>query len=360
MINVAINNKGYSILEEIVKFPPQGIEYEFINSIKNPFLEKPGGYYSTKDHDLIHAFEYFCFSENKLIFELCTAAELISFTLFGDYYNRETRIEIIKKILLKDNFQKLILNSNKGLTTLKGHSNITEKKILDKSIVVYPAIRRIEDSQLCNYKEKESITILFPGSSFFRKGGANVVDAFELLQRKYDNLKLILCAQLGSSNEHLKNEYLSKINKNPQISLKYLSREDLFKEYNLADIYLLPTYLDTFGFSNVEAMAFGLPIISTNYCAIPEMIQHGRSGFLIETHKFDYITKFKGYSINEIPSKFKEYMTKQLYDYLKQLIEDVSLRKKLGRNALKIARSKFSFNERNPKMKVIYEESMRR
>jgi glycosyltransferase involved in cell wall biosynthesis len=45
---------------------------------------------------------------------------------------------------------------------------------------------------------------------------------------------------------------------------------------------LLPTFADTFGFSAIEAMAQGTPVIGTRICALPEFIRDGNNGILLD------------------------------------------------------------------------------
>jgi glycosyltransferase involved in cell wall biosynthesis len=53
--------------------------------------------------------------------------------------------------------------------------------------------------------------------------------------------------------------------------------------YDTADIFCFPTYLETFGLVNLEAMNAGLPVISTDHSNIPEIVHDGRGGFLVPT-----------------------------------------------------------------------------
>ncbi len=52
--------------------------------------------------------------------------------------------------------------------------------------------------------------------------------------------------------------------------------------YRAADVFVLPSHAETFGLVLLEAMLFSLPIIATNRGAVPEIIEDGRSGILIE------------------------------------------------------------------------------
>ena len=94
--------------------------------------------------------------------------------------------------------------------------------------------------------------------------------------------------------------------------------------------------------------------------AIPEIIEDGESGFLIPTAQFDYIRKGKKYILDDIPQDFHDYMTDQVYEHMKTLIEQPELRRTMGQKGLAIARTKFSFEERNKKMKQIYDEGLKR
>lgn len=51
--------------------------------------------------------------------------------------------------------------------------------------------------------------------------------------------------------------------------------------YAAADVFLFPSRLEGFGMCVLEAMATGLPVVATATGAIPEMIEHGRTGFLV-------------------------------------------------------------------------------
>ncbi|HEY8560622.1 MAG TPA: glycosyltransferase family 4 protein [Pyrinomonadaceae bacterium] len=57
---------------------------------------------------------------------------------------------------------------------------------------------------------------------------------------------------------------------------------DLMKFLRLADIYALPSFVEGLPISLLEAMALGIPSVSTNVNAIPEAVKDGETGILIE------------------------------------------------------------------------------
>jgi glycosyltransferase involved in cell wall biosynthesis len=51
--------------------------------------------------------------------------------------------------------------------------------------------------------------------------------------------------------------------------------------YPMADVFVMPSWAEGFGFTNVEALSFGLPVISSRLGSIAEVIDDGATGFLV-------------------------------------------------------------------------------
>ncbi len=51
--------------------------------------------------------------------------------------------------------------------------------------------------------------------------------------------------------------------------------------YPMADAFVMPSRAEGFGFTNVEAMSFGLPVISSRLGAIAEVVEDGATGCLV-------------------------------------------------------------------------------
>lgn len=60
-----------------------------------------------------------------------------------------------------------------------------------------------------------------------------------------------------------------------------LPNDEVLKLIDEADYLVLPTLADTFGYVGIEALAGGTPVIGTDTCAVPEIVEHGRSGYLL-------------------------------------------------------------------------------
>jgi len=357
MIKVGLT-EIHGISDEAIKFPPKGVKYSHINCLIDSSISGNLRSYSSDMHDILESTIFPIITKNRWIYTPANFQAAASFDIFGYYHSRTIRVGLIKRLMLKENFKKLIFKSRTGRNTLSTYGKIKDKALLSKTEVVYPAVRKIDDSIL-KKKDKDNINFLFPGPNFLRKGGVNVVDAFERLQKRFDNISLTITGHFPDTNETIKKIYSRKVSSNPNINMLYVSREKMFKEiYPKADIFVLPTYFDTYGYSIEEAMAFGLPVISTDFFAIPEIVEKDRNALLINTKRFDFINKNRDYNTRTIPKEFRRYMTDKVYGCMSRLICDDKLRRSMGRRSLMIARTKFSFDKRNKIMKRIYEEAM--
>ena len=359
---------GMSI--EASKSPPPGVEYSFLTPRPSSFrfIRSPiKGYYrrfDAGDCDLIEAVISPVKTQDRWIYWCEDLPSVAAFNFLGVPLPRSLRIAHLERLFLADNFKKLVFWSHAGRRTLATYAGIDDERLLGKSTVVHPAVRRTPDDLIRFRDGGDAVQLLFSGD-FFRKGGVNVVDAFERIQRIHPSVRLVLCSDqkidFNTPNAALRSQYLAKIAANPGIQwLGRIKRDDLIREVlPRTDIYLLPTYNETFGMAVLEAMSAGIPVVATNYFAIPEMLEHEVSGLLIDTSRWDCAALFRGYIVNDIPRDFREHVTEQLFESLRRLIESPALRRTLGLGGLAVARSKFSFEIRNAKMLDIYREATR-
>ena len=355
--------------KEIVPNPPKGVSFTVLKPTGNPpaCIKSPiKGYlrrYDSLDCDLIETHLSPIITKNKWIYYTACFQESAAFSFYSLPLPIQIRSAFLKFLMTRQNFKKLIFWSNAGLKTLRNYGKLSSDIIDAKTTVVYPAIRHAPDDLLHKPNKNNRFNILFSGA-FFIKGGVNVIDAFERVLKLYPDTTLTLCCDekidFFALNAALKGKYLKKIKDNTNIlCMGRVPRERLLTDIlPNADVYLLPSYQEAFGFSILEAMAWGVPIIASNIFAIPEMIEDHINGILIDILSFNPAKIFPGSIVNTIPDDFRDHVTDSLYVAIIELIESPSLAGKLSADGLRIVRTKFSFQERNAKMLKIYSNAM--
>jgi|MTBAKSStandDraft_2_1061841.scaffolds.fasta_scaffold01518_16 glycosyltransferase involved in cell wall biosynthesis len=155
-------------------------------------------------------------------------------------------------------------------------SFIQDYNINPEKIFVIRAGANIPHPLTSESKSYDGKTILFIGIDFERKGGKVLLEAFTMVQKKIKDARLIIVGPHSLRGLPENTECLGYISKN---STEGLAR--LMQAYREACVFVLPSLYEPFGVVFLEAMASGLPCIGTDNCAMPEIIDHGRTGFLV-------------------------------------------------------------------------------
>jgi N-acetyl-alpha-D-glucosaminyl L-malate synthase BshA len=102
---------------------------------------------------------------------------------------------------------------------------------------------------------------------------------------------------------------------------------------SIADVFLLPSSQESFGLAALEAMACEVPVVASNVGGLPEVIDHGRNGFLHHPEHID------GMARSAVA-----------------LLTDPSLRRQVASAALETVRSQFCAEKIVPLYEAYYEE----
>jgi UDP-glucose:(heptosyl)LPS alpha-1,3-glucosyltransferase len=125
--------------------------------------------------------------------------------------------------------------------------------------------------------EEKDLVILFVSNNWERKGLATIIEA--IAKTGTGKIRLLI---VGRGN---KKRYFSLAG-NKKISpekIIFTGRTgDVEKYYGMSDIFILPSRYEPFANVCLEAMACGLPVITTKTNGASEVIMHGRNGFILD------------------------------------------------------------------------------
>ncbi|MDO6760247.1 glycosyltransferase [Tamlana sp. 2_MG-2023] len=200
------------------------------------------------------------------------------------------------KQLTKENCKEIIAISqcayNMQITYLKDkypqYLDIIQAKMKVQLPPQEPLINSYSEKKLPDSK----IVFTLIGADFFRKGGREILQVFDMLIPQHPQLQLNIVSSMKYEDyaTHATKQDLDSakyiINKYPNNILHYnsLPNAKVLELLKNTHIGLLPTWADSFGYSVLESQAAGCPVITTDIRALPE-INNNNIGWLIQVEK---------------------------------------------------------------------------
>jgi UDP-glucose:(heptosyl)LPS alpha-1,3-glucosyltransferase len=184
------------------------------------------------------------------------------------------------------NTKMIITNSQMVKNQIIKHYGLPKNKIR----VIYNGvdIRRFSPRDRPDYRARvkvdlsipeEARVILFVGSGFERKGLLTLLMALSVLKGA-KGLSDIYLVVVGKGNIKKFKRLARQCGVEDQII--FLGREEsVEKFYKSADVFVLPTVYDPFSNATLEAMASGLPVVTTVNNGASEIIEDGIDGFIL-------------------------------------------------------------------------------
>ena len=134
-----------------------------------------------------------------------------------------------------------------------------------------------QDSQ----RERWPATVLCVARQYPRKRVADLIDAFALLAVRCPRARLVVIGD--GPDHHQLQQQVKRLGLGSVVQLLGAVADDreVRRWYQRASLFCLPSVQEGFGIVFLEAMASGLPVVSTTATAIPEVVPHGQAGLLV-------------------------------------------------------------------------------
>jgi len=116
----------------------------------------------------------------------------------------------------------------------------------------------------------------------------DVIEIFALVRAKMP-AKLVL---IGDGPDRGAAEYLVRKQKLVKDVLFLGKQDQVYEKLSLADLFVMPSELESFGLAALEAMACEVPVIATNVGGVPEVVEHGVDGYLVEPEDVQSASKY--------------------------------------------------------------------
>ncbi|MBV4366632.1 glycosyltransferase family 4 protein [Erwinia sp. BNK-24-b] len=324
---------------EYVNFKKKNI-YSYINLLNMKFFKKnkiflfrPLMGSQEKNIDIFHVFNEIAITDRKWVVTFETELPRILPRKNASDDSFDARLKRHSAALMQKNCLALIALSgaayNLEMKLFQDNPELL-RTLREKLVVLHPPQKLyVEERKPRN--AANPVHFVFVGRDFYRKGGGEIVRAFdELLNEKKirpEQIKVTLIGDLNKTNNYAFGKYQDDAAFARETEAA-IARYSLFDHHSVmpndkvmqllqeADVGLLPTWAETYGFSVLEMQSCGCPVITTNVRALPE-INPQEAGWLVK-HELNEDCDYAVTSFEQ-----RDSVRRKTVDQMKAIIEDI-------------------------------------
>ncbi|MBV6342693.1 glycogen synthase [Candidatus Magnetobacterium casense] len=190
--------------------------------------------------------------------------------------------------------------------------------------------------------------VLFVGRITRQKGIIHLVNAIKHIN---DEAQIVLCAGQPDTEE-IKNEMEEGVRRlqakrnNILWIQKMVPKKPLIELYSHAAVFCCPSIYEPFGIINLEAMACGTPVVASAVGGIVEIIEDGKTGFLVPLQQ---------YKESPFEPVDPEQFSRDIAQKINKCLDDKELRTEMGKNGRARAEQYFSWKAIARDVVALYE-----
>ena len=301
-----------------------------LNTVYLPKIKKEYGI------DLVHSQFLGALNKDLVTMHGCYKAWIKNINKLNNYFKLDYLIDytitIPERIIVKK-AKKLIAVSEGLKRELMEEYNIPKNKVCVIQNGVDLEKFKPNEEERKKIREKysileEELILMFSGAAEFeRKGLRYIIESLPYLK----NVKLMV---LGKG----KQEPYKKLAKRKNVLNKIIFTgfvPSIVEYYCAADVFVFPSFYEAFSLATLEAVASGLPLITTKINGTEELVKEGYNGFFVKRDPKDIAEK------------------------INILIKDENLRKQMSKNARKTAEN-YSWDKCAKRTAEVYEELLKK
>lgn len=152
---------------------------------------------------------------------------------------------------------------------------------LGSNIQQFRPDRTVIDERISRIRGGQKLRVLYTGNVSLQKG---ILDLLDVARKLGDQMHFQVVGNITPD--------AAAIVASHQVGIEYVPRvpeSDLPRIYSKADLFLFPTLHDGFAAVLAQAQAGCLPIVATDHCAAPDLINEATTGYLVPIRRPDLI-----------------------------------------------------------------------
>jgi glycosyltransferase involved in cell wall biosynthesis len=180
---------------------------------------------------------------------------------------------------------------------------------------IYHTITMVDNELIKGYSFEEikqqrtqrtSINLLFLARVEKAKGIYELIDAFQIIQNENDNIFLTIAGdglELNNAKQIVKSKGLKNVS-----FIGFVQGQDKINAFCNSSIYVFPSYTEGMPTSVLEAISFGIPVITTDVGGLPDFFENGKHGFFIPVKdRFNIVDRIKELYDKNLRDTISEY-----------------------------------------------------
>ena len=201
----------------------------------------------------------------------------------NDFLKYPFFLPVARKITREANAIMFLSESYKTqfLNKVYGKSEEEQKQISDKCYVIPNGLEEFWLDNIGAVKELQNriVKLICVGKIDHNKNMKSIIDAMEILKKWGVSTRLTVIGQV------VDNDVLDILKNCPEVDLvSYQTKENLINYYRESDIFVMPSFTESFGRVYAEAMTQGVPVLYTRNQGFDGFFPEGEVGYSVDAH----------------------------------------------------------------------------